>query len=224
MSEQVPKIEQATESSIESKEELVVNKIYQFTHPIFHATHFPHQTNRKEYRELRQRWTKAVEEIEHDDHALLFYVTTFTVQEFQDLAKKRRSVTGEEAMPFTIHEQLIMNELSRIKSLKKKLKDRFLMLSPDKTRDEEPNFIKERERLEAILKNRRFKLPDPEDITISCFGEYLESCVKAEAQHLAQLLGVPLEIPRDNGGPYIQPARELSLSIHDVEELNKESS
>ncbi|MBI2635321.1 MAG: hypothetical protein HYW79_02140 [Parcubacteria group bacterium] len=224
MSEKVPKIEKAAESNIESKEELVVNKIYQFTHPLFHATYFPHQTNRKEYRELRQRWTKAVEEIEHDNHALLFYVTTFTVKEFQDLAKKRSSITGEEAMPFTIREQLIMNELSRIKSLKKKLKDRFLMLSPDKTRDEEPNFIKERERLEAILKNRHLKLPDPEDITINCFGEYLESCVKAEAINLAQLLGVPIEIPRDNSGSYIQPTRELSLSIHDVEEFDKESS
>ena len=222
MNKELAKIEK--DPHPESKEELVVKKIYQFTHPIFHATYFPHQTNQKEYRELRQRWTKAVEEIEHDNHALLFYVTTFTVQEFQDLAKKRRSVTGDEAVPFTIREQLIMNELSRIKSLKQKLKDRFLMLSPDKTSDEEPNFIKDRERLDAILKNRRFKLPDPETITINCFGEYLESCVKAEAIHLAQLLGVPLEIPRDSGEPYIQPSRELSLSIHDVEELNKESS
>lgn len=220
MNEKAPKIEHPiTESSAESKETLIVNKIYQFTHPIFHATYFPHQINRKEYRELRQRWNKAVEEIKHDDRALLFYVTTFTVQEFQDLAKKRRSITGGEAMPFTIREQLIMNELSRIKSLKEKLNDRFLMLSPNKTHDEKSNFIKERERLETILKNRHLKLPDPKDITINCFGEYLESCVKAEAINLAQLLGVPLEIPRDSGSSYIQPVRELSLSVYDAEEL-----
>ena len=226
VNEQSPKTENPfAEPDSESKEVLTVNKIYQFTHPIFHATHFPHQTNRKEYRELRLRWKKAVDDITEDEHALLFYVTTFSVKEFQDLKKKRRSVTGEEKIPFTIREQLVMNELTRIKNLKEKLKDRFLMLSPDKdreTQNEDYDFVKERERLESILKNRNIKLPDSEDITINCFGEYLESCVKAEAVHLAQLLGVPLEIPRDEGGSYIQPVRELSMSVHDAEELNKE--
>lgn len=206
---------QEDKPSPESREKLVIDKIYQFTHPDFHATYFPHETNIKGYRELRGLWEQKIKDIAGNPRAMLFYVTAFSVEDFQEVATKKH-------FEQTARERIILHDRDRIVRTKEKLGKRFILLLPDKNEKSAP-FEKEHRRLEHLLDGRGLEIVDSERLTIQCFGEYLEGCVPEEAAYLGQLLGVPLEISRSDSGRYIEPIRHLSLSVQDVTQWRSES-
>lgn len=205
----------------ESGEKLVVQKIYQFTHPEFDSAVVGGGEMHQVHKDLQRRWKEKIDQIAKNPGAILFYVTAFSVQEFQALKRTKREGKDLKTVKLTESESAyeepknaaaVDRDLQRILYTKSMLGGR-LILTVETTR---PDYLRgNNEESPAELLNRRSIKILPEAIsTLECFGEYTEDCVPEQRDLLINFLGGKNGRRRKGRG---RVNRELSLSVFDIE-------
>lgn len=228
MKKEIPSLEEPEKipEAREGKEKLVIEKIYQLTHPEYDLSFYGRGEERPRHKELRSIYQEKINQIAAEPGSILFYVSAFPQEAFRVLGeiKQGKKVRGMEK--WVAEAAAIERDLKRILDAKQKLGRRLILLFTQKLFPEDgpegPFLQKQRERLRSILKTKDMELPG--HLPIHCFGEYSERCVEREARKLAMILGIP-EMDFDTlDSPFIKQIPELSLSVKDPDSFVKRPS
>ncbi|QQG45503.1 MAG: hypothetical protein HYW89_01005 [Candidatus Sungiibacteriota bacterium] len=209
--ELTPETGDGSKGSKETREKLVVSKIYQLIHPDFDVGYYGQGASNPRHKNLRSLWEEKINQIVREPDSILFYVSAFPIEAFQVRAKvKRGEVIAGAAEKWAVFIKDVERDLTRILEAKKKLGRRLILLFTQDQRND-PWFDKQRERLKKILEAKSIEIPPR--TPISCFGEYFEECVDKEVKKLGLILGSPDFVV---GAPeYVEKIPELSLSVED---------